>query len=122
MDTQKIDHILKFALAAASQEDDFNYRIKAVSLDIIEMPVQQTKAKISAKERKRRKDKRAEIKARFKERAEKAKRHQEEGGYRKPVYDDVFLEGVAWLDSLAGEPLSEGKGKMTFSDDVWSQK
>lgn len=36
-----------------------------------------------------------------------------------PRYDDVYFEGLAWLDSLAGPPLSEGKYEVEFSDEVW---
>ena len=36
-----------------------------------------------------------------------------------PRYDDVYFEGLAWLDSLAGPPLSEGEYKVEFSDEVW---
>jgi hypothetical protein len=27
--------------------------------------------------------------------------------YEPPRYDDVFFEGVKWLDSLAGDPVQE---------------
>lgn len=36
-----------------------------------------------------------------------------------PQYDDVYFEGLAWLDSLAGPPLSEGEYEAEFSDEVW---
>lgn len=36
-----------------------------------------------------------------------------------PRYDDVYFEGLAWLDSLAGPPLSEGVYEVEFSDEVW---
>ena len=36
-----------------------------------------------------------------------------------PRYDDVYFEGLAWLDSLAGPPLSEGEYEVEFSDEVW---
>jgi hypothetical protein len=31
---------------------------------------------------------------------------------KPPLYDDVFFEGVKWLNSLAGGPVQEKKGKM----------
>lgn len=34
-----------------------------------------------------------------------------------PRYDDVYFEGLAWLDSLAGPPLVEGEYEVVFSDD-----
>jgi hypothetical protein len=36
-----------------------------------------------------------------------------------PRYDDVYNEGVAWLDSLSGEPFTSGCITAEFSSDVW---
>ncbi len=36
-----------------------------------------------------------------------------------PRYDDVFFEGVKWLDSLAGDPVKEQEGEISFSEDIW---
>lgn len=36
-----------------------------------------------------------------------------------PRYDAVFVEGVNWLDKLAGQSLSEGNLRAEFSDEVW---
>ena len=33
-----------------------------------------------------------------------------------PRYDDVYHQGIAWLDGLAGEPFSEGEYIAEFSD------
>jgi hypothetical protein len=33
---------------------------------------------------------------------------------RPPLYDEVFFEGVKWLDSLAGEPVEPQEGEITF--------
>jgi hypothetical protein len=34
-------------------------------------------------------------------------------------YDDVYREGIAWLDELAGEPFPNGERVVQFSDEVW---
>lgn len=34
--------------------------------------------------------------------------------------DETYNKGVMWLDSIAGEPLPEGKIKGKFSDTVWT--
>ena len=39
-----------------------------------------------------------------------------------PRYDEVFFNGLKWLDSLAGEPLPEGELEATFSDDIWKSQ
>ena len=38
---------------------------------------------------------------------------------KNPRYDDVYFEGIAWLDSLAGEPFTEGEYIAEFSEEVW---
>lgn len=38
---------------------------------------------------------------------------------RPPRYDEVFFEGVRWLDSLAGEPVEPQEGEITFSKTIW---
>lgn len=36
-----------------------------------------------------------------------------------PRYDDIYYDGLKWLDSLAGPPLAEGEKEAIFSDSVW---
>ena len=36
-----------------------------------------------------------------------------------PRYDEVYFEGIDWLDSLAGPPLPEGKKEAVFHNSVW---
>ena len=38
---------------------------------------------------------------------------------KNPRYDDTYYEIIAWFDSLAGEPFSEGEYIVDFSDEVW---
>jgi hypothetical protein len=38
---------------------------------------------------------------------------------KNPRYDEVYREGVAWLEGLAGEPLPEGVMTVQFDDSVW---
>jgi len=41
-----------------------------------------------------------------------------------PIYDEIFFEGVKYIDSLEGsyvEPI-EDEGIITFSDDIWHSK
>ena len=41
--------------------------------------------------------------------------------FPKPRYDQVFAEGVAWLDGLEG-PKDEGSGILKFSGEVWKSR
>jgi len=56
----------------------------------------------------------------------KAKVKSKEGKRRlrstPPRYDEVFFEGVKWLDSLAGKPVEPVKGTVHFSSDIWKSK
>ena len=36
-----------------------------------------------------------------------------------PRYDEVYFEGLKWLDSLAGEKIQEGEKDVIFSDSIW---
>lgn len=36
-----------------------------------------------------------------------------------PKYDEIYDQGVAWLDGLAGLPLPIGEKVVEFSEDVW---
>lgn len=37
----------------------------------------------------------------------------------QPKYDDVYFDGIEWLDSLAGERIPEGKHGASFDDSLW---
>jgi len=36
-----------------------------------------------------------------------------------PRYDDVYFEGIEWLDSLAGTQIDEGEKEAVFSNSIW---
>ena len=38
---------------------------------------------------------------------------------KNPRHDEVYEEGIAWLDDLAGPKLTSGEKVAEFSDDVW---
>jgi len=38
--------------------------------------------------------------------------------HKAPRYDDVYFEGLAWLDSLAGKAIPEGESEAVFSDSI----
>lgn len=76
---------------------------------------------LSRKAEKKREARVATVKARFEEMmAKRVADRQARKLAPPPRYDDVYFEGVEWLDQLAGEPLPEGDGEVTFDDDVWA--
>jgi hypothetical protein len=36
-----------------------------------------------------------------------------------PRYDDVFYEGLKWMDELDGNPIEPSTGEIVFFDDIW---
>ena len=41
----------------------------------------------------------------------------------EPMYDEVFYEGVRWLDDLAGKPMPEKEaGELEISDSAWKDR
>ena len=67
---------------------------------------------LSNRQKKQFKERMRELRARYKNRAPKGRK------LINPVkdarYDDVYDEGMNWLDSLAGEPLREGTYSVWF--------
>jgi hypothetical protein len=39
-----------------------------------------------------------------------------------PVYDEVYFQGVEWLDSLAGAPIETTRGNLVFDDSIWKSE
>jgi hypothetical protein len=77
------------------------------------------KEQLTDRQKKKRKEK---IKA-FKEQMRQKPRPEKKRVVPKaPRYDDVFREGVAWLDSLAGEPLKPIEGELIISPEAWRSR
>ncbi len=72
---------------------------------------------LSNRKKKQFKERMRELRTRYKNRERKDRK------LLNPVkdarYDDVYAEGMSWLDSLAGEPLRDGEQVVQFSDEVW---
>ncbi len=74
-------------------------------------------AGLSPRQKKRFRERMRTLRAQYKNRGKKA------SPLINPVkearYDEVYDEGMNWLDSLAGAPLPEGEHAIQFSDEVW---
>lgn len=80
-------------------------------------------AALSKKELKNKKEKLEALKERIKRRlAEKEQKQKMVKPEPAPRYDDIFFDGVARLDELAGTPVLPSAGEITFSDDVWKSR
>jgi hypothetical protein len=42
--------------------------------------------------------------------------------FGKPRYDEVYFQGMEWLDSLAGPDVKKTTGEAVFSSDIWKSK
>ncbi|KAF0159515.1 MAG: hypothetical protein FD159_456 [Syntrophaceae bacterium] len=80
-------------------------------------------AALSKKEMKQRKEQLAILKERIKSRlAEKERNQKMVRPEPAPRYDDIFFDGVAWLDELAGAPILPSTGEIIFSDEIWKSR
>ncbi len=70
---------------------------------------------LSNRKKKKFKERMRELRARYKNRERKD--HRLINPVKDARYDDVYAEGMSWLDSLAGEPLRDGKYVVRFSDE-----
>lgn len=76
-------------------------------------------AKLSWKQRKAKEAKIAAVRKQVRERlAERVSRRREPVS-PQPRYDEVFFEGLRWLDELAGSPVKPTEAEAVFSDDIW---
>ncbi len=81
---------------------------------------------LSIKKKKKRKERMAELRQRLNaaldEKLEQESKSVERalaGGSKPPRYDDAYLRGIEWLDSLAGEGPPGEPLRVHVDDDVW---
>lgn len=94
-------------------------------LDFGSLPDREVPAKVpqseplSKKKQKRMKQKFSEIRAKMLEKSPSRAHELKTRRLPEPRFDEIFEQGVAWLDSDAGETLPEGDVTAEFSADVW---
>jgi hypothetical protein len=77
-------------------------------------------AKLTAREKRERKKRREEIRAIMRQKFEEKKKHPDlVAPDPPPRHDEVYAQGVAWLESQAGEPLETEDYEAEFSEDIW---
>lgn len=98
-----------------------NERLVFEALPPAPAPMSPEPPPLSVREQKRQQVRIQEAKTRI---AEKLAKKRAERDARRPVppprYDEVFLEGVVWLDGLAGDEIPATSGEVAFDDDVWA--
>ncbi len=107
--------------AAPGEYLDFDAAVQ-VQEDTVESSTEGSS--LSHKERLRRKKLQADVGARARaalegKRQDRAAKAAAMSSERAPRYDDVWEQGSAWLDSLAGEPVPEGEGQFAIAEGIW---
>lgn len=81
----------------------------------------QKKESPSARQLKKRKEALQALKAKLTERLDNELKREKRCA-SAPRYDDIFKEGVDWLDSLVGDPVEQNELTVTVSNDMWKSK
>ena len=84
-----------------------------------EIKPDENRVTLSKKKQKLLKKKMDDLKLRSKQQLSYRKRRKLVPPFISPRYDEVFFEGIKWLDSLAGEPIDQGEKEVVFSKDIW---
>lgn len=83
------------------------------------LPEQSEKESLSARKQKNLKQNLSKLRLKSQE---KLAAKRKKGLIKPPIsprYDNVYFEGLEWLDSLAGEKISGGDKEVVFSDSIW---
>ncbi|MDM8526416.1 hypothetical protein QUF80_23815 [Desulfococcaceae bacterium HSG8] len=76
---------------------------------------------LSVRQKKKKKQAIDALKEKFRKKLEDKKK-KPKLRFSPPPYDDIYLEGLKTLDSLAGEQIKTLKGTVSFSDDIWKSE
>ena len=93
--------------------------IKLIEVEITTDP-QIPKEKLSVKRKRLKKEAIEKLKKEMAIRLEKTlTKKKEKKQFTPPRYDDVYFEGVRWVESLAGNPIEPEEGMIEVSPDFW---
>ncbi len=86
-------------------------------------PKESPKEPMSVKVQKRREQQLKETRSLIQEKLALKKSNQvQKHFFRQPRYDETYVQGAEWLDSLAGNQIPCMKGAVTFSAEIWKSK
>lgn len=107
MDSERVDNIIRYAKP--------NERLHCEGIESM-LPTQPSleTERVSVAEKKRRRD---AIKERYRKATEVRLKQKAKQARIKVPYDDVYMEGIEWLDSLGDEPVGARQGLLHFSND-----
>ena len=114
-----LDHVYKtepMLQAAPNEYLDFKLAIP-VKLDKQVQTPQLRMDALSNKKKKKFKQKIRELQE--KREGKKATKQRLVNPFSDSLYDDIYMDGITWLEQLAGENFEAGETVAEFSDDVW---
>ena len=106
-------------LSAAPKEFLYFSDLKTPPINFL--PEESSSKSLSKKQQKKLKAKRRDLRAKATEKLA-ARREKNKKLVEPPVaprYDDVYFDGLEWLDSLSGEKIPTGDMNVVFSDSIW---
>jgi hypothetical protein len=86
-----------------------------------ELPAPAEKQPLTAKQQKKQKLKLEAARERFQQKLKERRPRRRSALTPTPRYDEVYEQGMKWLDSLAGSELPE-EGEAVFSDEIWKSR
>ncbi|NPU91929.1 MAG: hypothetical protein HPY82_08445 [Gammaproteobacteria bacterium] len=102
--------------AAPGEQLDFSRVASSKHQEVEEAPKLRMSS-LSSKKQKLFSDKMKQLRQKFQE--SKTRKPELVSPVKEPAFDEVYRQGVQWLDSLAGESFSVKKLTAEFSDEVW---
>ncbi len=109
-----------YPMLKAAPEDVLDF-MPSIQTPIIEPKDKVIEPKLTPRQIKKRKEKILAFKSYIKKQFENKKDSNDEVEVI-PNYDETFFEGLAWLDSLAGEKIKPIQADAVISDNVWKSK
>jgi hypothetical protein len=116
-----LDYVYKTRpMLTAAPEELLDFSLPEIALEESEKTITK-KPTPTARELKKRRDKLKALKQRInaKLNRELAERRAEPA---PPRYDEIFLQGLNWLNSSEGKPIQQGDYTAEISDDMWKSK
>jgi hypothetical protein len=112
---------LEFARASDKSENEVSEEGAASEHEIVRSG-EGVRAGTALKSKTREKRELEALRERVRVRLKKAKEHKGTTTAPPPRYDEIFFEGVKWLDDLAGADTEASRGEAVFSSNIWKSR
>jgi hypothetical protein len=121
---QLLHHVYRTAPmvhAAPEERLDFSYAVPDEESELKAESIPDQAESLSVKKMKAQKQRMNNLKERVKAKlAEKRASSRMVAPTPPPRYDEIFAQGIEWLDTLAGAPVPECVGEVEFDESLWN--